>query len=242
MTEPLLSVRGLKVGFRHQRRTDWIVRGVDFEIRAAERVALVGRSGSGKSLLALSLLRLLPLNAVAEGALFFQGTDLHRVSPQRMASFRGSGITMTFQDAPAALHPVRTVGEQLEETLRLRQSLPPANARAAALELLRQLEISDPEARARSYPHQLSGGMCQRVMLALALACQPRLLVADEPTSGLDPTIQIQILKLLRESQERSGFSLLLISHDRRLVERLTHRSLRLEEGYLTEESRQGLD
>jgi oligopeptide/dipeptide ABC transporter ATP-binding protein len=216
MSEPLLAVEDLRTHFFTDDGVVRAVDGVSFEVRAGETLALVGESGSGKSVTALSILRLVPEppGKIVSGRLRFQGRDLLALAPDGMRRVRGKEISMIFQEPMTSLNPVFTCGEQIAEALRLHERASRREARARAVELLRLVGIPTPEQRAGEYPHQLSGGMRQRVMIAMALACRPSLLIADEPTTALDVTIQAQILDLLGRLQEELGMAVLLITHD----------------------------
>lgn len=218
----LLEVRDLRVYFRTDdaARPVKAVDGVSFTIHRAETVALVGESGSGKSVTALSLARLLPgAGYQAGGTVRFEGEDVGAMNERRLRDLRGGRIAYVFQEPATSLNPVFTVGGQIAEAVRAHGRAPdPENE---AVRLMRLVGLPDPEQRRRAYPHELSGGMQQRVMIAMALACKPRLLVADEPTTALDVTIQAQILELLAELQERLGMAILLITHNFGLVARL---------------------
>ena len=227
---PLLEVRDLTVRFG----TATVVDGVSFEIAPGEKFALVGESGSGKSITALSVLRLVD-SATTTGAIRFEGADLLQKSERQMRGLRGADIAMIFQEPMTALNPLYTVGNQIAEVLVLHEALRPNAARARAIDLLRRTGIPEPERRVDAYPHQLSGGQRQRVMIAMALACRPRLLICDEPTTALDVTIQAQILALLDELQAEMGMALLFITHDLNLVRRFTHRVGVMERGHLVE-------
>ncbi len=232
----LLSVRRLTVTYEGP---DGIVRAVDevsFEVRPGEVVALVGESGSGKSSVALALTRLLPSPpARVSGTVQFQGTDLLTAPDAALRQVRGGGIAYVFQDPGTSLNPVLTIGEQLREMIELHTPHRGEAARAAALEWLQRVGIPSPASRLRAYPHELSGGMQQRTMIAMALSAAPALLVADEPTTALDVTVQVQILRLLRELQRRLGIAVLLITHDLLIVQRLAHRVLILADGRVVE-------
>ena len=191
------------------------VNDVSFEIHAGETLGIVGESGSGKSVTALSIMRLVqPPGRIAGGRLVFKGRDLLTLDDRDMQRVRGAGISLIFQEPATALNPVFRVGDQIAETLLVHRRATRREARTRAIELLRAVRITDPDARVRDYPHQLSGGMRQRVLIAMALACQPSLVIADEPTTALDVTIQAQILDLLREMKSALNLSLLLITHD----------------------------
>ena len=213
----LLSVSALRVGFDSAdgSRTIVAVDGVDLEVRQGRTLGLVGESGSGKSVTGLSILRLLPERGrLLGGAVRFGDRDLTRLSRADMEALRGRRIAMIFQDPMSSLNPVKPVGWQIAEALHIHEGVSMAAARARATELLRLVGISEAPTRARSYPHQLSGGMCQRVMVAMALACEPELLIADEPTTALDVTVQAQILDLIRRLCREMGAAVILISHD----------------------------
>src|SRR5471030_2202859 len=212
---PLLRVERLTTVFDTARGPVPAVDDVSFEIRAGETLGLVGESGSGKSVTALSILRLVqPPGRIASGQIFFKGRDLLTLDERAMRSVRGAEIALIFQEPMTALNPVFRVGDQIAETLLVHGRATRREAKVRAIELLRAVRISNPESRVADYPHQLSGGMRQRVLIAMALACQPSLVIADEPTTALDVTIQAEILDLLREMKSALGLSLLLITHD----------------------------
>ncbi|HEY8516415.1 MAG TPA: ABC transporter ATP-binding protein [Candidatus Binatia bacterium] len=214
-TGPLLEVRDLVVEFATPRGTVRAVDGVDLSIERGRTLGLVGESGSGKSVTSLAIMRLLDANArIRSGVIRFDGVDLLALDESAMREVRGGRIGMIFQEPMTSLNPVFTVGSQVAEVLRVQRRMSRKDAWRRAVELMQMVEIPDAERRARSYPHQLSGGMRQRVMIAMAIACEPALLIADEPTTALDVTIQAQILDLLRGLKERLGMSLLLITHD----------------------------
>ena len=199
----LLDVRHLTTVFDVDGRALPAVDDVSFQLRAGETLGLVGESGSGKSLTAMSILRLVqPPGRIAAGQVLFRGRDLLTLSEREMRKVRGAGIGLVFQEPATALNPVFTVGDQIAETLRVHGLAGRAEARRRAVELLDQVKVADAAGRVRDYPHQLSGGMRQRVLIAMALACKPSLVIADEPTTALDVTIQAQILDLLRELRE----------------------------------------
>jgi oligopeptide/dipeptide ABC transporter ATP-binding protein len=211
MTAPLLSVRGLTTSFGGPP----VVDDVSFDLMPGEVLGVVGESGSGKSVMALSILRLLaPPGRVTAGEIRFEGEDLLARSEAEMERIRGARISMIFQEPMTSLNPVFTVGDQIAETLREHQGLDRRAAQRKAIELLSMVEIAAAERRVDDYPHQMSGGMRQRVMIAIALACQPKLLIADEPTTALDVTVQAQILDLLRQLQRELGMAVILITHD----------------------------
>ncbi|MDA8247920.1 MAG: ABC transporter ATP-binding protein [Rhodospirillales bacterium] len=206
---PLLEVRDLGVAFGPVRAVD----GISFALAPGETLGLVGESGCGKSTTALALMRLLH-GATLDGSALFGGRDLLALDEAAMRRIRGAEIGMIFQDPGTALHPLIRVGEQVAEVLRSHLDLSAAAARARALDLFRKVGIAAPEQRLRAYPHELSGGMCQRVMIAAAIACGPRLLLADEPTTALDVTVQAQILELLQSISRAAGMAVILITHD----------------------------
>ncbi len=213
---PLLAVRDLKTHFRTYRGFYRAVDGVSFEVRAGRTLGIVGESGCGKSVTSLSIMGLVPEppGIRAGGEIVFEGADLLRRSRAEMELIRGAKIAMIFQEPMTSLNPVYRVGEQIVEGLRRHRRMGRTQARERAIEMLRLVKIPSPETRVDSYPHEMSGGMRQRVMIALALACDPQVLIADEPTTALDVTIQAQILDLLRDLQKRLGTAIILITHD----------------------------
>jgi oligopeptide/dipeptide ABC transporter ATP-binding protein len=214
--EPLLSVRDLSVEFFTAQGRFTAVHGVSFDVRRGQVLGIVGESGSGKSVTALSLMRLLPDYAarISAGQIMFRGTDIARCTERQMCSLRGREIAMIFQDPTTSLNPIFSIGHQLREGLSLHLGLGRAAAARRAEELLALVKIQSPRACLDKYPHELSGGMRQRVMIAIALSCNPKLLVADEPTTALDVTTQAQILELLRDLQGQLGMAIMLITHD----------------------------
>jgi oligopeptide/dipeptide ABC transporter ATP-binding protein len=216
---PLLSVETLAVAFGQSR----VVDGISFAVAAGETLGLVGESGCGKSTTAMALMRLLQ-GATITGSARLDGTDLLALDEVRMRAMRGPSIAMIFQDPGTALHPMIRVGDQVTEALRAHLGLSAAAARARAVDLFRKVGIAAPEDRLRVYPHEMSGGMCQRVMIAMAIACSPRLLLADEPTTALDVTVQAQILDLLRGIAREAGMGVVLITHDLGVVAGMTDR------------------
>jgi len=212
---PILEVRNLRVTFATPTGEAAAVDGISFDIEAGETLGLVGESGCGKTVTALSILRLLsPSGKVAGGEIFFDGRDLLTLPERDMRSVRGKEIAMIFQEPMSSLNPVFSVGNQITEAIRVHEGAGRQEAHRKAIELLELVEIPDAARRVDEYPHQLSGGMRQRVMIAMALSCRPRLLIADEPTTALDVTIQAQILDLLGDLQKRLGMTLLLVTHD----------------------------
>jgi oligopeptide/dipeptide ABC transporter ATP-binding protein len=239
MTEPLLSVRDLRTSFPTPAGVARAVDGVTFDIGPRETVGLVGESGCGKSVTSLSILRLIqsPGRIEAGSQVLFEGTDLLTLDERRMRAVRGARIAMIFQEPMAALNPVFTVGDQIAEVARVHTKVSRRDAWTHAVDNMRLTGISDPEERAHQYPHELSGGMRQRVMIAMALMMNPALLIADEPTTALDVTIQAQILELLTELQQRVGMSILLITHDLGVVAETASRVLVMYAGEIVEEA-----
>jgi microcin C transport system ATP-binding protein len=227
----LLEVRNLSIDFGPRR----VVDSVSFTLDAGEKLALVGESASGKTVTALSTLRLIE-DARLSGEIFFDGKDVLRMSPDELHQMRGRDIAVIFQEPMTALNPIYTVGDQIVESLVLHTELRGAAAWAGAVEAMRRVGIDEPERRAHSYPHQLSGGQRQRAMIAMALACNPKLLIADEPTTALDVTIRLQILELLERLRAEAGMALLLITHDLNLVRRFAERVAVMEKGVLVEQ------
>ncbi len=216
VTEPLLRVQSLRTWFRSEAGTVRAVDGVDFELDAGGTLGVVGESGSGKSVTALSVMRLIEQpGEIREGSeIVFAGRDLAKLTDREMERVRGNEISMIFQEPMTSLNPVYPVGEQIAEAVRAHRDVDRKEADDRAREMLELVGISEPERRRKDYPHQLSGGMRQRVMIGMALACDPKLIIADEPTTALDVTIQAQILDLLIDLRERLGMSILLITHD----------------------------
>ena len=231
---PLLDVRQLRVSFAGKD----VVHGIDLTIAPGEKLALVGESGSGKTVTALSLLRLVQ-NASISGQATFQGragaTDLLALPEHALRGIRGQDIAMIFQEPMTALNPLFSVGNQIAEVLQLKRGVAQADASAGAIELLASTGIQEPERRARALPHQLSGGQRQRAMIAMALACSPKLLLADEPTTALDVTVRSQILSLLGDLQQKTGMAVLMITHDLNLVRRFADRVAVMEQGHIVE-------
>jgi len=215
MTDSLLSVRDLRIRFGTDDGTVRAVDGIDFDVRAGETVCLVGESGSGKTVACESITRLIPTtSATVEGSIRFDGTDLTTLSESALESYRGGRIGHVFQNPQDALDPVYTVGAQVVEAIRIHRDVSKGRAREQAIDLLDRVGIGDAESRFEDYPHQFSGGMKQRVVVAMALACDPDLLIADEPTTALDVTIQRQVLDLLADLQAEREMALLFVTHD----------------------------
>jgi len=238
MPAPLLAVEHLTAGFDIQGRFVPAVIDVSFEVNAGETLCVVGESGSGKSVTALSIIRLVQSpGRIASGTVHLNGRNLMGLPEHEMQHVRGAEIGFVFQEPMTALNPVFRIGSQIEETLRVHGRATRSNARARAIELLDSVSVPEPQRRIDEYPHQLSGGLRQRALIALALACQPKLLIADEPTTALDVTIQAQILELLRELQSRLGLGLLLITHDLGVVAEMGERVAVMYAGRIVEHS-----
>ncbi|MBL6455914.1 ABC transporter ATP-binding protein [Belnapia sp. T6] len=238
MAEPLLVVENLQTHFRTPDGINRAVDGVSFHVNAGETVAIVGESGCGKSVTSMSILRLIPEPpGKIAGSIRFQGRDLLKLSEPEMRSIRGNEISMIFQEPMTSLNPVLTIGRQIGETLRLHQGLSAKQAEDKAVEMLTLVGIPEPRRRVREYPHQLSGGMRQRVMIAIALACNPKLLIADEPTTALDVTIQAQILALMRDLKRTVGAAIVLITHDLGVVAEVAERVVVMYAGKKVEEA-----
>ena len=234
----LLEVDRLQTHFRTPDGVNRAVDGVSFHVEAGETLAIVGESGCGKSVTAMSILRLIPEPpGKIAGSIRFNGRDLLTLSDREMRSIRGNDVSMIFQEPMTSLNPVLTVGRQIGETLQLHQGLSRRQAEARAVESLKLVGIPEPQRRVREYPHQLSGGMRQRVMIAIALACNPKLLIADEPTTALDVTIQAQILDLMRDLKHRVGAAIVLITHDLGVVAEVAERVVVMYAGRKVEEA-----
>ena len=240
--EPLLSVRDLVVRFRTHDGTIHAVNGVTFALARGERLGLVGESGCGKSVTNLAIIRLLPKPAgrIEGGQVVFDGVDLVTMGESDLREIRGRDVAMIFQDPMTSLNPVLTVEEQMVETIVAHRKMPRAEARARAVELLGMVGIPQPETRLRSYPHQFSGGMRQRVMIAMALALAPKLMIADEPTTALDVTIQAQVLELLSRLTTETDTSMILITHDLGVVAGMTDRINVMYAGFIVETATTG--
>lgn len=231
----LLEVRDLSL-VKGQSRPS-LLEGITFDIAAGEVLGLMGASGSGKSSLALALMGLLPGDLILSGSIHFQGRALIDAGKSAWRDLRGPGMAMAFQNPTTALNPVRTIGSQISAVFRRHRPLSRAQARREALDWLERLGVSEPAFRLKEYPHQLSGGTCQRVMLAMALGCRPRLLIADEPTSALDMTTQARLIEQLRELQRELDMAMLLISHDPGVIAALSDRTLVLDQGRMIEQA-----
>ncbi len=234
----LLEIENLQTHFRTPEGINRAVNGVSLSLEAGETLAIVGESGCGKSVTAMSILRLIaqPPGKIA-GSIRFQGRNLLEVSEREMRSIRGNDISMIFQEPMTSLNPVLTVGRQITETLALHQKLGREAAETRATEMLRLANIPEPERRLVQYPHELSGGMRQRVMIAMALACNPKLLIADEPTTALDVTVQAQILDLMRQLRAKTGTAIILITHDLGVVAEMAQRVVVMYAGRKVEEA-----
>ncbi|MDR0525381.1 MAG: ABC transporter ATP-binding protein [Spirochaetaceae bacterium] len=237
MAKTLLKVQELQVHFRREKDVAVGVRDVSFSVTEGVNLALVGESGSGKSVTSLSCMRLLGNNGrIAKGAITFEGQDITRAGEKEMEKLRGERIAMIFQEPMTCLNPVLTIRYQLSEALRLHTALTKQEIKSRCAELIGQVGIADPEKVLAGYPHELSGGMRQRVMIAIALACKPRLLIADEPTTALDVTIQAQILSLLKKLQRETGITILIITHDFGVVAEMADEVVVMYAGYAVEQ------
>jgi peptide/nickel transport system ATP-binding protein/oligopeptide transport system ATP-binding protein len=236
---PLLAVEDLRIAFRVDGADVAVVRDLSFEVRAGETLGIVGESGCGKSMTALALMGLVPSppGRVARGSIRLEGEELVGAGEARLRRVRGSEISMVFQEPMTSLNPVFTVGEQIAETARAHLGLSRRAARERAVDMLRLVGIPSPDARARDYPHQLSGGMRQRVMIAMAVSCRPKVLIADEPTTALDVTVQAQIFDLLNEIQRDFGAAIVLITHDMGAISEMADRVAVMYAGRVIEEA-----
>jgi oligopeptide transport system ATP-binding protein len=225
-SEPLLAVSNLKTQFFTQDGVVKAVNGVSFRLMPGETLGIVGESGCGKSITAMSIMRLIPTppGKIVDGQVVFQGKDILKMSDEQIRSIRGNDIAMIFQDPMTSLNPVLTINRQISESLELHKGMSKSESRARAIELLKMVGIPNADQRVDQYPHQFSGGMRQRVMIAMALSCDPLLLIADEPTTALDVTIQAQILDLMRKLQQERGTAVILITHDLGVVAGMSDR------------------
>mgnify|MGYP000382910258 CR=1 FL=1 len=236
---PVLALEALETRVRIGRASFPAVDGVSLELGQGESLAIVGESGCGKSMLALSVMGLLDpqVARIVSGRILFDGTDIAHLPQHRLRTLRGRDISMIFQEPMSSLNPVLTIGRQVAEVVRQHEGLSPRAARERAVEMLSLVQIPDPRSRAAAYPHQLSGGMRQRVLIAIALACSPRVLLADEPTTALDVTVQAQILELIMSLQQRLGMALVLITHDLGVVAETVSRVVVMYAGRKVEEA-----
>ncbi len=234
---PLIEIKDLKTHFFTPGGVVKAVNGISYSVDSGEVVAIVGESGCGKSVGAMSIMQLIPNppGRIVNGEVFFQGKDLTKLSDAEMREIRGNKIAMVFQEPMTSLNPVLTVGRQLTETLELHEGMNDTESRARAAELLELVGIPDPDSRLDDYPHQFSGGMRQRVMIAMALSCNPDLIIADEPTTALDVTIQAQILELMQKLSKETGTALIVITHNLGVVARYAHRVIVMYAGRIVE-------
>jgi oligopeptide transport system ATP-binding protein len=239
VTQPLLEVKNLTTRFNTQDGVVHAVNGVSFTLDKGEFVGVVGESGSGKSVTMMSLLRLIPIppGEITDGYAMFEGRDLLTLSPSALRKVRGGQVGFIFQDPMTSLNPVLTVGYQIKESLRIHRQLPKGELDARAQDLLELVGIPSAKQRLESFPHELSGGMRQRVMIAVALACDPQVLIADEPTTALDVTIQAQIIEIIKDLQERLGTAVIWITHDLGVVAGLAERVMVMYGGQIVEEA-----
>jgi peptide/nickel transport system ATP-binding protein len=237
--ERLLEIRGLKTYFFTEEGVVRAVDGIDLHVDRGETLGIVGESGCGKTVTALSVMKLIamPPGKIVEGEMIYEGRDLVKLPPAQMRKVRGKEISMVFQEPMTSLNPVFTIGEQIAEAIRLHEGLGRRAAMAKTVEMLRLVHIPNPERRVKEYPHQLSGGMRQRVMIAMALSCNPKLLIADEPTTALDVTIQAQILELLNELKAKLGMAVMLITHDMGVIAETAQRVMVMYAGKVVEEA-----
>jgi oligopeptide/dipeptide ABC transporter ATP-binding protein len=233
----VLEVKDYHLTFRNSERDIPIIHGLDFEIREGETLGVVGESGCGKTITALSVMGLLEGNAVQSGEILYQEKNILRLPPKELRKIRGEQISMIFQEPMTSLNPVLTIGTQLSEVFVTHQKKSKGEAKELSIEALKMVNIAEPEKRFHSYPHELSGGMRQRVMIAMALSCRPDLLIADEPTTALDVTIQAQILGLLAELKQALGTSVMLITHDLGVVAEVCSRAVIMYCGRIVEEA-----
>ena len=233
-----LEVKNLHVGFQNKKKFTTILNGIDFSVKKGETLCIVGESGCGKSLTSLSIMGLLPkTGSVSEGQILFDGQELTTKTQREMSKIRGNDISMIFQEPMTSLNPVHTVGKQISETILIHQKISKKQALIKAVDMLRLVGIPSPEQRVHTYPHELSGGMRQRVMIAMALACNPKLLIADEPTTALDVTIQAQILELMNKLKSELEMSIVMITHDLGVVSEVADKVLVMYAGKVVEYS-----
>jgi peptide/nickel transport system ATP-binding protein len=238
VAEPLLEIRDLKTHFYTRRGVAKVLDGLSFRVGKGEIVGLVGESGSGKSVTGFSIVRLLKNpGRIVGGEVVFEGRDLAKLSEDEIQEIRGKQISMIFQNPRSSLNPVISIGEQIAQVLRYRREMSKDRAWQAAIDLLRTVHIPEPERRMRAFPHQMSGGMAQRVMIAMAISCSPKLLIADEPTTGLDVTIEYQIIQLLKEMRDLTGTSVIVITHDLNMAAEVCDRIMVMYAGRIVEEA-----
>ena len=236
MTDPLLRVEHLSVGFQNKKSMTEIISDVSFDVKPGETVCIVGESGCGKSLTSLAIMGLLPKHGkILNGSIIFNNVDLTKKTTKELSRIRGNEISMIFQEPMTSLNPVHTVGKQIAEAILIHQSVSKKQAWQQAVELLKLVGIPSPETRVKSYPHEMSGGMRQRVMIAMALACHPKLLIADEPTTALDVTIQAQILEEMNALKKQFNMSILMITHDLGVVSEMADRVIVMYAGKVAE-------
>ncbi|WP_337269635.1 ABC transporter ATP-binding protein [Oryzifoliimicrobium ureilyticus] len=237
-SDAMINIDNLSVTFNRGRKPLRAVNGVSLSVRPGEVVALLGESGSGKSVTMRSLLRLHPKDTKVDGSMFVDGQDIMGLSSRELSDLRGAVVSMVFQEPRLALDPVYTLGRQIEETIIRHESLSRSEAAARALALFQKVKIPSPERRLQNYPHEMSGGMLQRAMIAMSLACNPKVLLADEPTTALDATVQIQILLLIRELQKEYGLSVIFVTHDIGVAAEVSDRIAVLYAGRIVEEGK----
>lgn len=236
---PLLDIKELSVEFQTAEGTVHAINELSYCLREGETLGIVGESGSGKSVSSLGIMRLIPNppGKIVGGELLYQGKDLAKASEKAMESIRGDEISMIFQEPMTSLNPILTCGKQIAESLMLHRGLKKKAALLAAVEMMKEVGIANPEKRAQEYPHQMSGGMRQRIMIAMALACKPKILICDEPTTALDVTIQAQILDLIRKLNKETGTAVIMITHDLGVVSELCERVIVMYTGRIVEEA-----
>ncbi|MCJ9751317.1 ABC transporter ATP-binding protein, partial [Neorhizobium sp. BETTINA12A] len=237
-TDAMIDIRNLSVTFNRGRKPVKAVNGVSLSVQPGEVVALLGESGSGKSVTMRSLLRLHPKGTTIEGSMTVAGRDVTGLTAKDLGAFRGAVASMVFQEPRLALDPVYTLGRQIEETIMRHEGISRSQASARALALFQKVKIPSPERRLQNYPHEMSGGMLQRSMIAMALACNPKVLLADEPTTALDATVQIQILLLIRDLQKEYGLSVIFVTHDIGVAAEVADRIAVMYAGRIVEEGR----
>lgn len=238
MTDPMIDIRNLSVTFNRGRKPVKAVNGVSLSVNSGEVVALLGESGSGKSVTMRSLLRLHPKGTSIEGSMRVAGKDVTELSARELADYRGATVSMVFQEPRLALDPVYTLGQQIEEAIMRHEGISKREAASRALGLFEKVRIPSPERRLMNYPHEMSGGMLQRSMIAMAIACNPKVLLADEPTTALDATVQIQILLLIRELQKEYGLSVIFVTHDIGVAAEVADRIAVMYAGRIVEEGK----